>query len=316
MGCRALDSEYYGSRGRFFFVYPDEKEGGACRKMFDGTPEMVFTPSIINSVSVKNVGAKLQILGTGLEDAEITVNGQDVTRDGAKFFLNLEANNQNSAVMMAVDVVGVQYDPAATPTTGGNKAGNVAGADIIAEFKGEVFIPQSNEALSYDNGGRLFSDSGQRYYWNAKDQLIKVESRIANSSGKLMGEKHFYDHAGRRIRTEVYENGDVLPVSVHQFYYDQTLLNGSPAPFGVMVGEKITENGNTTDYEFVWGLDLNGKYQGLGGVGGLLCIIEKGRDGSPNRPFFPLMDAKGTVCSLVDASTGKETVLPAKDPYG
>ncbi|MFZ2654348.1 MAG: hypothetical protein WAX69_05490, partial [Victivallales bacterium] len=171
-------------------------QGG--RRMFGGEPEMVFTPSIINSVSVRNVGTKLQILGTALVDAEVTVNGQDVTRDGIKFFLNLEANNQNSAVMMAVDVVGVQYDPAATPTSGGNKAGNVAGADIIAEFKGEVFIPQSNEALSYDNGGRLSSDSGQRYYWNAKDQLIKVESRIANSSGKLMGEKHFYDYSGRR----------------------------------------------------------------------------------------------------------------------
>jgi len=136
MGCSVLTSEYYGIRGRFFFVCPDEKESEAGfiydsfsytyypntdkiatvalkdgskwsysydgrgqltgaikldadnaplfgtefayvndsitnilsggRRMFDGSPEASLSPSIFNSISVRNVGSKLQILGTAL----------------------------------------------------------------------------------------------------------------------------------------------------------------------------------------------------------------------------------------------------------
>jgi hypothetical protein len=44
---------------------------------------------------------------------------------------------------------------------------------------------------------------------------------------------------------------------------------------GVLIEEKIVnhETHETHEIQYLWGLDLNGQYQGLGGVGGLLAVM-------------------------------------------
>jgi len=280
------------------------------RKLFGGDPEATVSPSIFNSISIRTVGTKLQVLGNALEDANVSVNNLMATRDGKKFFLNIDANNQDSAVILPVSIVGALFDPLAVPMAGGGRAGNVPGADLIVEIKGDVYIPKASENPVYDSAGRLAEDSGQRYFWDAEDRLLRVESKILTPSGKSIQVKNCYDYAGRRIKKTVSENGVI--VREHDFYYDQVLLDGSHADHGVMVAEKVVSGGATTEYEYVWGLDINGAYQGLGGVGGLLAVVDK----TNLKTYLPTSDARGTIHSLIDAATGSVVAEFSYDPYG
>jgi RHS repeat-associated protein len=72
------------------------------------------------------------------------------------------------------------------------------------------------------------------------------------------------------------------------------------------------ETHKTHETQYVWGLDLNGEYHGLGGVGGLLAVIDK----STGAVSIPLMDAKGTIYALLDTSNGSLIDKRSYDPYG
>ncbi|MFA6294713.1 MAG: RHS repeat-associated core domain-containing protein, partial [Victivallales bacterium] len=187
--------------------------------------------------------------------------------------------------------------------------GNATGTDVVATVNGNVLIPKASENPVYDLGGRLISTSLWNYTWNSEDRLIEVSSNTGIPACSL---EFAYDHAGRRIKKTVKNNNTV--VRENYYFYDTVLLNGQPADFGVLTGEKIInrETNETTNLQYLWGLDINGSYQGLGGNGGLLAVIDK----THSKVYLPCSDSKGTIHSYIDADTGDTVAKFAYDPYG
>ncbi len=289
------------------------------KKKSDGKPQFTSEPAVFNSIETRVVGDKLEVTGSTIDDTEtakvtVSVNEVKAARNGKTFAVTLDAGNQLAAAKIDLTVVGAVFDAAETPTTGNNLDG-IVGSDIIATASGSVLMPKASENPVYDKGGRKISDSLWTYSWDSDDRLVGVESCIG-AEAQRHREELVYDYAGRRILKKVF-SGSTL-ARTHHYFYDQVLLDGSLADFGVLTAETIInhETNETREIQYLWGLDVNGSYQGMGGVGGLLCVIEHSLS-SPSSvsSYFSLMDAKGTIHGYID-ETGTVVAKFAYDPYG
>jgi RHS repeat-associated protein len=246
------------------------------------------------------------------------VNNAKAGRNKNEFFATIDAGNQESAVSKQVSVVGVVYDPNEVPEIGGGQLGNAVGSDVVSTVTGNVLLPKASENPVYDAGGRLVSTSLWNYTWDSEDRLLAIESSSGNLPESSRVKVEFaYDYSGRRIQKLVYKfsSADNWQLTTdHRYFYDPVLLNGQPADFGLLTAENIVnhETNETIELQYLWGLDLNGAYQGLGGNGGLLAVIDK----THSKVYLPCSDAKGTIHSYVDADTGTVVAKFAYDPYG
>ena len=286
---------------------------------------------LFNRVSIKRVGTKIEVRGSADSAAAVAVNDIAAARTGTTFTAMIDAGNHNSAVAMDVFISAAKFDPDATPEVGGGNSGNEGGADVTDELQIGVVVPKAEEQPVYDKGGRLSGNSVWKLTWDSEDRLLALESEIplyvswpgaAASLKRYVKVACVYDHAGRRLSKKLMVSsgeGTWLLAKSHSYHYDAVLLDGSPADFGVLTAETITtyspndQEPMTNDhYQYLWGLDLDGQYQGLGGVGGLLAVIDK----TNSKIYIPIMDAQGTIHSLTDADTGAVVAHYEYDPYG
>ncbi len=278
------------------------------------------TPDLFNRMAVRKIGSTLEVCGSAAPNAAVAVNDIPAARNGELFTATIPVQNTDSAVTAELTVSAAKYDLTAAPDAGGLNPGNEAGADVVQEMSLSLPVPQAVETPSYDQAGRLLENSIWKYSWDSDDRLIGIESKIPVRNGKLLKIQNYYDHAGRRVCKQVYSAPDTnhwTLITEHSFYYDTVLLDGSPADFGLLTAETITTYPlnlppTTLNLSYVWGLDLNGSYQGQGGVGGLCAIVDK----TTSKTYIPAMDSQGTIHALIDAADGSTAAEYDYDPYG
>ncbi len=291
------------------------------KRKADGSSESRCTPTIFNSIATRTVGDKVEVTGSAVEEAVISVNNVRARRLGSAFSATVDAGNRDSASLLEMLITGVLFDENAAPELGGNLPGNAKGADIVASLNAQVFMPKAEDNFVYDKAGRLVSNSLYSCTWDSEDRLTS----IATNGTKL---SFAYDHQGRRISKKVFvnpsssNNGSTTTdncslIADHSYHYDTVLLDGSTADFGILTDELVTDHLSLITYHshYVWGLDLDGSYQGLGGAGGLLAVSTSVDDQGASI-HIPLYDAKGTVHAYLDAGTGAISANFAYDPFG
>ena len=144
---------------------------------------------------------------------------------------------------------------------------------------GAVYIPDGLNQYDavddvepvYDLDGNLLEIPGRMAMeYDAKNQMTfcsNANYRVWNT----------YDHLGRRIGKTVSGAYD------SHYLYDGWNLIAETMP-------------SALPSHFLWGLDLSGSEQGVGGVGGLLGVYQNGSW------YVPLFDANGNITAYVDES--------------
>ena len=112
---------------------------------------------------------------------------------------------------------------------------------------------------SYDFNGNLTWDGTNAYFWDLQNQLVLVSNAACQVASA-------YDAMGHRVRKMV-SRRDAETQSwnverTHHFFYDGWNL----------VAEIGSRSSEVSTNRYVWGNDLSGSLQGVGGVGGLLAV--------------------------------------------
>jgi len=230
----------------------------------------------------------VDILGIALATKPVYVNGQLAYRKGEYFRKELSVNNASGPVWQRVTVTATGE----TPVTG------------------NVFVPKTPEAFTYDLDGNMTSDGRWSYTWDAENRLVKVESRSDTPTGSWCRVEWTFDALGRRIRqrTLVWTNNTWVSGEELKFISD-------PMLFGRHVVELNATN-NALVRSYVWGLDLSGTMGGAGGVGGLLWVTLHTASGAAAGTHLCAYDGNGNIVALSAASDGSETARYEYGPFG
>ncbi|RYD30756.1 MAG: hypothetical protein EOP85_23475, partial [Verrucomicrobiaceae bacterium] len=132
---------------------------------------------------------------------------------------------------------------------------------------GNRWVPKATTAPLYDADGNLTNDGRWDYVWDGENRLLSMTTLATGlPSGMPRKKLEFaYDWMSRRIAKKVSNwGGSAWTVAEERrFIYDGWNL----------VGEfKMVSGTRTLEKTYLWGLDLSGKIQGAGGVGGLLAV--------------------------------------------
>ncbi len=152
---------------------------------------------------------------------------------------------------------------------------------------GNLFVPKTPEAFTYDDDGNLTSDGHWTNRWDAENRLIEMEALSSVPDGAKKKLVFGYDWQGRRISKTVsnwVSSAWALSES-KRFAYDGWNL------MAVLSGTNLLQS-------FVWGTDLSGTMQGAGGVGGLVAFNDT------TNVHFVAYDGNGNVTRLVKGSDG------------
>jgi len=229
----------------------------------------------------------VDIIGIALATNPVYVNGELAYRKGEYFRRELSVNNATAPVWQQVTVTA----SGETPVTG------------------NVYVPKTPEAFSYDLDGNMTSDGRWNYTWDAENRLIRVESRSDTPQASWRRVEWQFDALGRRIRQTTWmwnTNSGTWQVGEDLKFISDPLL------FGRHIVE-LNGTNNMLVRSYVWGLDLSGTMDGAGGVGGLLWICNFQ---SPIGHHFVAYDGNGNVVALVSATTGTETARYEYGPFG
>jgi len=248
----------------------------------NGLKEAHYSANSLNQYMQRTVPGGVDVMGSAPTNAVVTVNQQPAYRKDDYFWRELSVTNQSSAVLLDVSAIGVT----------GNSSTNLVGST-----GGKLFIPKTPEIFIYDTDGNLVQDGRWIYVWDAENRLVSMQDVVSSASKKKL--EFVYDSLGRRIQKNVYNwNGSLyVIVSTQKCVYDNwnktAELDGS----------------NQLTQSFLWGLDLSGAIQGVGGIGGLLAM----KDVGSNSDHFYCFDGNGNVISLLNADTKQ---ISAKYQYG
>lgn len=142
-----------------------------------------------------------------------------------------------------------------------------------------------------DDGNMTATGDGWSYAWNGENRLILV-------SNETVLVTYAYDHRGRMTwKTVSSENAS--STKTIQYVWDD---------FNI-IAETIAANSATNVTYNIWGLDLDGTLQGVGGVGGLLAVVKD------TATYIPAWDANGNISEYVSAD-GTIAAHREYDPFG
>ena len=234
-----------------------------------------YTPNALNQYSRRTVPGAVDVLGTALPSATVSVNGTAASRKGKYFYDTLSVDNSAGPVFAPVTVQG-------------------AASGQTTQESGHVYVPSATESYGYDTDGNLTQDDRWQYGWDGENRLISLQTTAtAAAVGAPAQQLLFtYDDQGRRIRKQVlaWANGAWQPSTETRFVYD-----------GWNLVAELNGN-NALQRSYIWGLDLSGSLNGAGGVGGL--IVEQCHNGPTAGDYFPAYDGNGNVVSMLNAKDG------------
>jgi RHS repeat-associated protein len=260
--------------------------------------ETVYTTNALNQYLTRVVPGGVGVRGQADPATKVTVNGTSAQRQGSDYHVSLNVNNTAGPRWQAVKVV-------AAKAAASSEAG-----DELTEREVHVYVPERNETFQHDADGNLARDSRWLYRWDAENRLREMETRPqAIALGVPQQKLVFrYDAFNRRIAKDVYEaNGDgnfpANPNRALSFYYEGWNL--------------VAETSGATQEivrTYLWGIDLSGKTQGAGGVGGLLVVRNHSAGASP--PSFPSYDGNGNIVALVRSDLNGVAASYEYGPFG
>lgn len=181
----------------------------------------------------------------------------------------------------------------------GNRKTSTKGGETISYTSNELnqYVEISNITPTYDFDGNQLNGLAPSVNCSGRDIFVfayDAENRVISISqnGETV-EKYSYDHMGRRIK-----KGNSIAL------YD-----------GYNAIAEYDGNNFALKKTYAWGNDFSGTAQGVGGVGGLLCVTEK----MSQIPFvsYPCYDGNGNVTEyLTEENSGTITAHYEYDSYG
>ena len=247
-----------------------------------------YTADVANQYDERQVPGALDIRGRASTTARVTVNTEPTQRLDEYFYKALAIDNSSAPQYSGVSVFAVR-----------NNAGP-SGEDIQSETTGNLFLAKTPEVFTHDAEGNLTSDGRWNCTWDGENRLIRQETVATIPTAAKRKLEFAYDAENRRNRKQVFNwNGAawVLQKDLRFLYDGWNLIAELDAT-------------NTTQRNFVWGLDISRTPQGAGGVGGLLAI----REGSESH--LPAFDGNGNVMALVKASDQSISARYEYGPFG
>ena len=237
-----------------------------------------------NQYTSRTVPGALDVLGSAHSNADIKVNGQAATRQGAYYYKEAAVTNGAVAVWQPIEVVGVL-------------------TNITVTNSGHLFLPKTAEAFTFDLDGNQTSDGRWTNTWDGANRLIAMETTAAAVAAGAPHQKLLftYDSQWRRVSKVVsnFTGGVWAEASNRKFIYDGWNLLAEIGAGGSVVRS------------YVWGLDLSGSMQGAGGVGGLLAM-----NAGTNGTHFAASDGNGNVVGLYKSNDAAVTAVFEYDPFG
>lgn len=265
------------------FGYSYDPIGNRLTSSLDGATSN-YTPNSLNQYTQRTDPGQVMTTGFAPANATVTVNSQTATRQGEYFGKAIGFGNSAASIWASLNI----------------------SSDLGGSFNRFSFVPQTPESYSYDNDGNITSDGRWNYEWDAENRLTALETRsTAYAAGAPRQRLEFkYDYLGRRVQKRVlnWSAPGWSLVSERRFIYDG---------WNVMA-EADTTSGFTWKTWFVWGIDLSGRLQDAGGVGGLLWEY----DFTTGAQLMPAYDGNGNVYGMVDRFSGALRATYEYSPYG
>jgi RHS repeat-associated protein len=254
--------------------------------------ESSYSANLLNQYAQRTVPGAMDVLGTARTNATVTVNGQSTYRKGGYFWSAVPFENKTAPVWGEVETLGIF------------RAGLTN--DVVATNKGKVFLPQTPELYAYDVDGNLTGDGQWVYTWDAENRLVQMETKASAVAAGTPKQKlvYGYDYMSRRISKAVYlwSGGSYVLQSATLNQYDGWNLL---AEFDVTATMVLSRT-------YLWGKDLSGSLEGVGGVGGLLA----GTDRNAGTVSFVAYDGNGNVMALANANDGALAGSYEYGPFG
>lgn len=236
-----------------------------------------YNTNTINQYTQRDYPGAVDVRGYAPEHVGVIVNGERTERSDGDFYT--PATNDNSTASIELDIVVKAVDPGPP--------------ELLAEESRTALLPQDPESFTYDLDGNLTQDGLWTYEWDAENRLVAMESRTDLPAAVTRQRLEFaYDSRSRRIQKTVkeYDSGTSSWATMAQikFLYDGWNL----------LAEYDSPNSDALIRSHVWGLDLSGTPQGVGGVGGLLWSSQSSGD------YAPGLDGNGNIIAWVNLNDG------------
>jgi len=173
--------------------------------------------------------------------------------------------------------------------------------DLVTTNRGNLFVPQTPEAFSYDADGNLTQDGRWQYTWDGENRLTQVQSLSGNPTASKRRVTYEYDWHGRRTRRQEFDGSSGTYVLTN----DQRMVYDGWQCIGDLTTNLVLQRA------YVWGLDVSGTMGGAGGVGGLLWFRS-----SSNGTHYASYDGNGNVTALATATSTSRSGLYEYGPFG
>ncbi len=246
-----------------------------------------YTANSLNQYISRTVPNILSVVGSATNTATVTVNDAPTHRKGDYYAGEAIVDNAAAAVYQGITNLAVVNQPAAS--------------DIVTNIVGNLFVPKTPEAFTYDADGNLTNDGRWTYTWDPENRLTNMTANTTVPSAAKVQLYFAYDYRGRRTSKVVstWDGSTYVSAYTNRFVYDEWNLLAE------------LNHANALVRNFVWGTDLSGTMQRAGGISGLLGLTV-----STNGTHIPTFDGNGNIVALVSATNGVESATYEYGVFG
>ncbi len=265
------------------FDYAFDEIGNRNNTGGRASAQSAYTSNYRNEYEDRSVPALVDILGIDDPLSTVTVEGQTATRSGEYFHSEVSVSNGSNPVYPTIDI---------TTTSNGGQTVN-----------GQIYVPEDSEIFEYDDDGNLSKDGRWHYTWDAENRLVQMHTIAGVPLSSERRLEFEYDYLGRRIDGKIFDRSSGgAQIGRSRYLYDGWNLIAELDSAGFLVRR------------YLWGTDLSGSFQGAGGVGGLIALVD--HSGATPETHYVSYDGNGNVATLTDPITGEWSARYEYGPFG